>query len=68
MWAEPELMDQGQECRSYSGYEKPGTWQTHKWGTPGANGFEESRSQACSVWELSAFRPTDRNVGCSICV
>lgn len=37
-------------------------------GTLRVNGFEESGGQAHWVWEPSAFRATDRNRGCSICV
>lgn len=40
----------------------------HTEGPTWVNGFEESRGQARRVWELSAFRPTDGNVGCSVCV
>lgn len=40
-------------------------------GTLRVNGFEESGGQAhlwVWMWEPSAFRATDRNRGCSICV
>lgn len=47
-------MDQGQECGSYSEYEKFGTWQTYRWGTPGVNGLKRvgARPAGCGNCQL----------------